>query len=52
MLTHFNMVANNSQFKRFDVKGMNWDHDAQLGVLPFFHIYVSLSFPFHSMIHD
>lgn len=38
-LTHFNMVANAVQAKRFDIKGLNWDIDAQLGVLPFFHIY-------------
>ena len=39
-LTHYNMVANAIQAKRFDMKGLNWDVDAQLGVLPFFHIYV------------
>ncbi|KAF7564050.1 hypothetical protein G7046_g80 [Stylonectria norvegica] len=39
MLTHYNMVANSYQSRRFDAKGLNWDHDAQLGVLPFFHIY-------------
>lgn len=40
-LTHHNMVANAVQAKRFDMRGMNWDQDAQLGVLPLFHIYVS-----------
>ena len=39
-LTHYNMVANATQAKRFDIKGLNWDIDAQLGVLPLFHIYV------------
>lgn len=41
MLTHYNMVANACQFDKFDLKLLNWELDAQLGVLPFFHIYVS-----------
>lgn len=49
-LTHFNMVSNATQAKRFDIKGLNWDIDAQLGVLPFFHIYVRLSTP-HVILH-
>ncbi|KAL6359327.1 hypothetical protein LRP88_06747 [Fusarium phalaenopsidis] len=39
MLTHYNMVANACQFDKFDLKLLNWELDAQLGVLPFFHIY-------------
>ncbi|KAJ4314728.1 hypothetical protein N0V84_008721 [Fusarium piperis] len=39
MLTHYNMVANACQFDKFDIKLLNWELDAQLGVLPFFHIY-------------
>jgi 4-coumarate--CoA ligase len=39
MLTHSNIVANSRQFLRHDAKFLNWDMDAQLGVLPFFHIY-------------
>lgn len=39
MLTHANIVANSQQFTRFDVRALSWDTDAQLGVLPFFHIY-------------
>ncbi|RSL38496.1 hypothetical protein CEP53_014827 [Fusarium sp. AF-6] len=39
MLTHYNMVANACQFDKFDLKLINWELDAQLGVLPFFHIY-------------
>ncbi len=40
MLSHENVVANSMQSNRVDVKTMNWDIDTQLGVLPFFHIYV------------
>lgn len=40
MLTHSNIVANSRQFLRFDPMILSWDSDAQLGVLPFFHIYV------------
>ncbi|KAJ4162685.1 hypothetical protein NW754_014104 [Fusarium falciforme] len=39
MLTHYNMVANACQFDKFDLRLLNWELDAQLGVLPFFHIY-------------
>lgn len=39
ILTHYNMVANSHQARPFDMKGLNWEFDAQLGVLPFFHIY-------------
>ncbi|KAF5013745.1 hypothetical protein FDECE_286 [Fusarium decemcellulare] len=39
MLTHYNVVANSHQFEKFDLKLLSWDLDAQLGVLPFFHIY-------------
>ncbi|KAF4983292.1 hypothetical protein FZEAL_1277 [Fusarium zealandicum] len=39
MLTHYNMVANACQFSKFDVKMLSWEMDAQLGILPFFHIY-------------
>lgn len=42
MLTHYNMVANSCQFSRFDPKLISWEMDSQLGVLPFFHVYVSL----------
>lgn len=42
MLTHYNVVSNAYQFSRIDAKTMNWDSDRHLGVLPFFHIYVSL----------
>ncbi|KAG5916237.1 hypothetical protein E4U42_007743 [Claviceps africana] len=40
MLTHYNIVANSQQTSRIDSKTLNWDSDCQLGVLPFFHIYV------------
>lgn len=40
MLTHYNLVANSKQSRRWDVKGLTQDGDAQIGVLPFFHIYV------------
>lgn len=43
MLTHFNLVANSYQARRFDIRGLTHDGDAQLGILPFFHIYVSHS---------
>ncbi|KAK4092731.1 hypothetical protein Purlil1_2656 [Purpureocillium lilacinum] len=39
MLSHYNVVANSHQSRRFDIKTLNWDIDAQIGVLPFFHIY-------------
>ncbi|KND92210.1 putative 4-coumarate--CoA ligase 1 [Tolypocladium ophioglossoides CBS 100239] len=39
MLSHYNMVANSYQSRRFDIKTLNWDLDSQIGVLPFFHIY-------------
>ncbi|KAI6779717.1 Acyl-CoA synthetase (AMP-forming)/AMP-acid ligase II [Emericellopsis cladophorae] len=38
-LTHRNIVANSSQGAVLDLKGLSWDFDAHLGVLPFFHIY-------------
>ena len=41
MLTHENIVANSTQGTPFDMRGLNWEMDSQLGVLPFFHIYVS-----------
>lgn len=41
MLTHHNLVANSYQARRFDARGVTHDGDAQLGLLPFFHIYVS-----------
>ena len=40
MLTHRNLVANSFQSRTFDMKSLNWEFDAHLGVLPFFHIYV------------
>lgn len=46
MLTHYNMVVGSFQNRKLDVKGMSWDVDAQIGVLPFFHIYVRI--PAHS----
>ncbi|KAI9897802.1 hypothetical protein N3K66_007658 [Trichothecium roseum] len=39
MLYHSNIVANTVQTYRFDPRGLTWDADVQLGVLPFFHIY-------------
>lgn len=39
MLSHQNVVANAFQTVRFDIKTLFWDVDAQLGILPFFHIY-------------
>ncbi|KAL7930955.1 hypothetical protein V8C35DRAFT_310858 [Trichoderma chlorosporum] len=39
MLSHYNMVAQATQSERLDARGLSWDVDAQLGVLPFFHIY-------------
>ena len=41
MLTHYNIVANNVQVTQSDFLDLNWQVDGQLGVLPFFHIYVS-----------
>lgn len=41
MLTHRNIVANALQASRFDLKALSWDSDAQLAMLPFYHIYVS-----------
>ncbi|CAI6078899.1 unnamed protein product [Clonostachys chloroleuca] len=38
-LTHRNLVANAMQSYKIDTRSLNWDVDAQLGVLPFFHIY-------------
>ncbi|KAL9469160.1 hypothetical protein ACSS6W_010854 [Trichoderma asperelloides] len=38
MLTHYNLVAQATQMQR-DEKGLSYDVDSQLGVLPFFHIY-------------
>lgn len=44
MLSHQNIVAQAVQGeKQGDIKGLLWEVDAQLGVLPFFHIYVRLS---------
>ncbi|KEY70027.1 hypothetical protein S7711_04042 [Stachybotrys chartarum IBT 7711] len=39
MLTHYNVVSNSVQGRRFDPRSLAWDHDSQLGLLPFFHIY-------------
>ncbi|KAL7947308.1 hypothetical protein V8C42DRAFT_282924 [Trichoderma barbatum] len=40
MLSHYNIVAQCIQAeKQGDIKGLLWDTDSQLGVLPFFHIY-------------
>ncbi|KAI5459828.1 hypothetical protein BGZ63DRAFT_360031 [Mariannaea sp. PMI_226] len=39
MLTHYNMVANAFQFTPYDQRLVSWNTDAQLGVLPLFHIY-------------
>jgi 4-coumarate--CoA ligase len=39
MLTHENMVASVLQSFRIDVRGLAHDVDAQIGLLPFFHIY-------------
>ncbi|UPK95692.1 hypothetical protein LCI18_006627 [Fusarium solani-melongenae] len=33
------MVANGTQSIAIDIKDLHWEKDAQLGVLPFFHIY-------------
>jgi 4-coumarate--CoA ligase len=41
ILTHANMVANSYQARKMDIKTMLYDIDGQLGMLPFFHIYVS-----------
>ncbi|PTB36552.1 uncharacterized protein TrAFT101_010433 [Trichoderma asperellum] len=38
MLTHYNLVAQAMQMRR-DERGLSYDVDSQLGVLPFFHIY-------------
>ena len=48
MLTHYNVVANSAQADRFDSRGLSWDMDAHLGVLPFFHIYVRTPQPIPS----
>lgn len=39
-LTHHNMISNSRQSVRFESKGLSWDSDAQLIMLPFYHIYV------------
>jgi acyl-coenzyme A synthetase/AMP-(fatty) acid ligase len=44
MLTHYNIVAQAMQMGR-EEKLLNYDSDSQLGLLPFFHIYVSLLTP-------
>jgi long-subunit acyl-CoA synthetase (AMP-forming) len=44
MLNHYNIVAQATQMNRED-KLLSWDTDSQLGLLPFFHIYVSLRNP-------
>lgn len=44
MLSHYNLVAQATQMHR-DEKALNYDVDSQLGLLPFFHIYVSLRTP-------
>ncbi|POR34527.1 Putative 4-coumarate--CoA ligase 1 [Tolypocladium paradoxum] len=33
MLTHYNMVANSYQSRRFDIQTLNWDLDSQIGGL-------------------
>ncbi|KAK0386194.1 hypothetical protein NLU13_6031 [Sarocladium strictum] len=38
-LTHHNMISNSRQSVRFESKGLSWDSDAQLIMLPFYHIY-------------
>jgi long-subunit acyl-CoA synthetase (AMP-forming) len=40
MLSHYNIVAQARQGEKGDLRTISWDTDAQLGVLPFFHIYV------------
>jgi len=42
MLTHYNIVSNIVQMKEFDHRYLDFDRDSQIGVLPFFHVYVSL----------
>jgi long-subunit acyl-CoA synthetase (AMP-forming) len=42
-LTHRNMISNSRQSIRFESKGLSWDSDAQLIMLPFYHIYVRSS---------
>lgn len=42
MLSHYNIVAQARQAEHGDSRSISWDTDAQLGVLPFFHIYVRL----------
>ncbi|KAL7812439.1 hypothetical protein V8C44DRAFT_329447 [Trichoderma aethiopicum] len=39
MLSHYNIVAQARQAEHGDSRSISWDTDAQLGVLPFFHIY-------------
>ncbi|OTA00013.1 hypothetical protein A9Z42_0029420 [Trichoderma parareesei] len=39
MLSHYNIVAQARQGEKGDLRTISWDTDAQLGVLPFFHIY-------------
>lgn len=40
MLTHHNVVANTLQTFKADGRTLSWDLDCQVGILPFFHIYV------------
>lgn len=42
MLTHYNIIAQAMQMGR-EEKLLNYDADSQLGLLPFFHIYVSFA---------
>ena len=41
MLTHYNMIAHARQRAKVDVRLLHWELDSQIGILPFFHIYVS-----------
>lgn len=38
-LTHYNVVANSNQMRKFDFSGLSHEMDGQLAILPFFHIY-------------
>lgn len=41
VLTHHNVVANILQAGHVERRYLSWEVDSQLGVVPFFHIYVS-----------
>lgn len=45
VLTHYNIVANILQVAHVERLHLRWQVDVQLGIVPFFHIYVSKRAP-------